>query len=123
VIGLTLQIDQQEIEDVKNDLNSAKQRVHLVIFQTNYSIDTKPSMHLITDYQTFINAKNKFNESDLQIVRDILPVTDNLACWAIVQHKLVSKDYEDKFEVIKQLEFFTNKVLLENKLPVNGPDF
>lgn len=120
MVILEIQITDEEIKHVKNDLNNAKKRVHLVIFRTNHSIDDKPSMSLITDYQTFLNAKNKFNHSDLKIIRDILPVTDNLARWAIMQNKLATHDYEEKAVIINKLAFFTNQVLLENKLPSNS---
>lgn len=116
---MALKLNKQQLSQIKQQLSATREESHLVIFK---SVAKQGGyMHMITDYNTFEQLKHSRPNIEMEIVRDIIPVTDNLAYWAVSQDTAGHMDPKDQNmqQVAMDIEQYTNKVLKENKLPEN----
>ena len=75
------------------------------------------TFYLITDYQRVIALKTKHKHVQIDIVQDIVPVTNRLAYWAVAQQAFTARPWDLAFQ--QQLLQCTNAVLQENHHPSN----
>ncbi|UQS84779.1 hypothetical protein MOO46_05910 [Apilactobacillus apisilvae] len=116
---MALELSKEQLSQIKQQLSATREQSHLVIFKT-----TDPQggfMHMITDYNTFENLKQARSNMQMEVVRDIIPITDSLAYWAVAQDTAGHMDPKDPNmqKVALDIEEYTNEVLKENKLPEN----
>jgi hypothetical protein len=103
-------------------LDEANKNSHFVIIQA-LSKKEHANIRMVTDWQNYLSMKSS-NEDNFQfeVIRDILPITDNLVYWAVAQQRLHSATQkgEPDEQVVDDLEYYTNKVMAENKLKVQS---
>ncbi|MEQ6217741.1 hypothetical protein ABMB44_02830 [Levilactobacillus brevis] len=118
--ALALQIDEQQLQAIRERMDEANQRAHFVIFQ---SVERKSGkvLRLITDIDSFRAIQEQHqDDSDMVIIQDIVPITDTLARWAVAENMAAQQG--DNAEVLADLERYTNEVLKENHQTVNPPE-
>ena len=114
-----IEITPQQLDQIKSQLNDAQMHSHFVIFES-YDPRTDDKLRMITDYQSYLKLKKQSNVRSMQIVRDIVPVTDDLAMWAISETEAArAQDSEDVAAILKEVDYYINRVLKDNKLPIN----
>ena len=118
--ALALQIDEQQLQAIRERMDEANQRAHFVIFQS-VERESGKVLRLITDIDSFraIQAQHQ-DDSDMVIIQDIVPITDTLARWAVAENMAAQQG--DNAEVLADLERYTNEVLKENHQTVNPPE-
>nr|WP_155430913.1 hypothetical protein [Secundilactobacillus folii] len=98
-------------------MDEANRTSHFVIFESTER-DSGDNLRLITDYDSFREIrKAHVDQADMRILQDIVPITDNLARWAIAESQ-AAHDNDDP-EVLADLERYTNAVLKENHIEMN----
>ena len=56
----------------------------------------------------------------MRIVRDIVPVSDDLAMWAISENEAArAQDSKAMSGILDEVNYYINQVLADNKLPKN----
>jgi hypothetical protein len=121
---MNLNLSSDDLQQIKEQLIKTQQTSHLIIFKS-VSPESGGILHMITNYDAFETIKKQRPALQMQIVRDIVPVTDNLAYWAVAQNmasQLASnadQNYENQTKAALKVEKYTNLVLAENKLPQN----
>lgn len=117
---MPLQLNKEQLKEIKQQLTNTQRQSHLVIFKS-VSPDSGGTLHMITNYGTFETLQKQRPELKMEIVRDIVPVTDSLAYWAVAQDTASHMQPSDPnaSEVALQVEKYTNDVLADNKLPQN----
>ena len=118
--ALALNIDDQQLQAIRERMDEANQRAHFVIFQ---SIEKRTGkvLRLITDIDSFRAIQEQHaDDSDMAIIQDIVPISDALARWAIAENMAAQQSSSES--VLADLEYYTNEVLKENKQAVNPPD-
>ncbi|KRK48586.1 hypothetical protein GPK34_04690 [Secundilactobacillus kimchicus] len=117
---MTIKAGPEEIEQVRQQLDSANRQSHFVIFESN-EMDYGGTLRMITDYDSFLRIQEKQTNADaMRIIQDIVPITDNLVKWAIAESDAARGAQSP--EALSDLEYYTDQVLLENQLPINPPD-
>ena len=118
--ALALQIDEQQLQAIRERMDEASQLAHFVIFQSVERGSGKV-LRLITDIDSFRAIQEQHqNDSDMVIIQDIVPITDTLARWAVAENMAAQQG--DNAEVLADLERYTNEVLKENHQTVNPPE-
>ncbi|CAI2696075.1 hypothetical protein AKUA2103_14100 [Apilactobacillus kunkeei] len=117
---MALQLNKEQLKQIKQQLTDTQKESHLVIFKS-VSPKSGGEIHMITNYGTFETLQKQRPELKMEIVRDIVPVTDSLAYWAVAQDTASHLQPNDPnaAEVALQVEQYTNNVLADNKLPQN----
>lgn len=115
-----IKITPQQLDEVKQQLNDDQMRSHFVIFET-YDPSTGETLRMITDYQSYLRIKKqRGSETPMRIVRDIVPVSDDLAMWAISENEAAQmRNSKEVANVLDEIDYYINKVLEDNKLPAN----
>ena len=118
--ALALQIDEQQLQAIRERMDEANQRAHFVIFQS-VERESGKVLRLITDIDSFRAIQEQHqDDSDMVIIQDIVPITDTLARWAVAENMAAQQG--DNAEVLVDLERYTNEVLKENHQTVNPPE-
>lgn len=118
--ALALQIDEQQLQAIRERMDEANQRAHFVIFQS-VERESGKVLRLITDIDSFRAIQEQHqDDSDMVIIQDIVPITDTLARWAVAENMAAQQG--DNSEVLADLERYTNEVLKENHQTVNPPE-
>lgn len=118
--ALELQIDEQQLQAIRERMDEANQRAHFVIFQS-VERESGKVLRLITDIDSFRAIQEQHqDDSDMVIIQDIVPITDTLARWAVAENMAAQQG--DNAEVLADLERYTNEVLKENHQTVNPPE-
>ncbi|MFC6207088.1 hypothetical protein [Levilactobacillus tongjiangensis] len=118
--ALALNIDDEQLQAIRERMDEANQRAHFVIFQS-VEKQTGKALRLITDIESFQSIEDQHQEdSDMTIIQDIVPITDALARWAVAENMAAQQG--DDTAVLADLEYYTNEVLKENHQAVNPPD-
>lgn len=118
--ALALQIDEQQLQAIRERMDEANQRAHFVIFQS-VERESGKVLRLITDIDNFRAIQEQHqDDSDMVIIQDIVPITDTLARWAVAENMAAQQG--DNAEVLADLERYTNEVLKENHQTVNPPE-
>lgn len=118
--ALALQIDEQQLQAIRERMDEANQRAHFVIFQS-VERESGKVLRLITDIDSFRAIQEQHqDDSDMMIIQDIVPITDTLARWAVAENMAAQQG--DNAEVLADLERYTNEVLKENHQTVNPPE-
>ncbi|HJD98606.1 hypothetical protein [Levilactobacillus brevis] len=118
--ALALQIDEQQLQAIRERMDEANQRAHFVIFQS-VERESGKVLRLITDIDSFRAIQEQHqDDSDMVIIQDIVPITDALARWAVAENMAAQQG--DNAEVLADLERYTNEVLKENHQTVNPPE-
>ncbi|WP_283679963.1 hypothetical protein [Lentilactobacillus sp. Marseille-Q4993] len=116
---MTVKLDEAEIVNLKKQLFEANRVSRFVIIQATTK-SNKTQTEIVTDYHNYKDIKEANSENfEFQILRDILPITNNLVYWAVAQqklHQLVEENSPDKDEAIDDLQYYTEKVMEENKV-------
>lgn len=114
---MTIKTNPEQINLLKSQMAEANRASHFVIFESTER-DSGDNLRLITDYQSFQEIrKAHVDQADMRILQDIVPITDNLAKWAIAESQ-AAHDNENP-EVLADLEQYTNAVLEENFIQAN----
>ncbi|ABJ65319.1 hypothetical protein LL936_09845 [Levilactobacillus brevis] len=117
---MALQIDEQQLQAIRERMDEANQRAHFVIFQS-VERESGKVLRLITDIDSFRAIQEQHqDDSDMVIIQDIVPITDTLARWAVAENMAAQQG--DNAEVLADLERYTNEVLKENHQTVNPPE-
>ena len=118
--ALALQIDEQQLQAIRERMDEANQRAHFVIFQS-VERESGKVLRLITDIDSFRAIQEQHHDdSDMVIIQDIVPISDTLARWAVAENMAAQQG--DNAEVLADLERYTNEVLKENHQTVNPPE-
>ncbi|PWG00557.1 hypothetical protein [Levilactobacillus bambusae] len=115
---MSINVTAAQLEMIKQQMSEANQQSHFVIFKT---IEKKTGriQRLITDHSSYEMIRRDHDEMELVIERDIVPITDALARWAVAENMAATNG--EQAQVGRDLEDCMNAVLVENKLPANGP--
>ncbi|MCH5464217.1 hypothetical protein [Levilactobacillus tujiorum] len=117
---LALNIDEQQLQAIRERMEEANQQAHFVIFQS-VEKRTGKVLRLITDIDSFRAIQEQHAaDSDMMIIQDIVPISDALARWAIAENMAAQQSANES--VLADLEYYTNEVLKENKQAINPPD-
>ena len=111
-----IKITPEQLDEIKSQLRDAQKHSHFVIFES-YHPDTNETFRMITDYQSYQKIKQQRNaQTPMRIARDIVPVTKNLAMWAISENQAAQGNAND---YLSEINYYINQVLKDNKLPAN----
>lgn len=117
---VALNINDQQLQIVRERIDEANQKSHFVIFQS-VEKDTGKVLRLITDVESFRTIQEQHrNDAQMAIIQDIVPITDTLARWAVAEN--LAAQQQDNADVLADLEDCTNDVLRENHQAENAPD-
>ncbi|AQW21250.1 hypothetical protein PL11_004570 [Lentilactobacillus curieae] len=116
---MTVSLDKDKIETLRQQLFEANRVSHFVIIEARAKV-SGATTEIVTDYNNYLNMRQENGASfDFSILRDILPITDNLVYWAVAQqklHSIVDEESPERDEAINDLEMYTQKVMEDNKL-------
>ncbi|GAK47474.1 hypothetical protein LOSG293_070130 [Secundilactobacillus oryzae JCM 18671] len=114
---MAMTTNREQLELVKQRISEANQKSHFVIFKS-VEHGKQATLRLITDYDSFqIIKKAHQDQAEMTIAQDIVPITDNLARWALAENAAATNPSDP--EVLQELEICTNDVLRENRLRTN----
>ncbi|GLB46034.1 hypothetical protein WR164_00130 [Philodulcilactobacillus myokoensis] len=114
-------INQNMIDAMKNNLNEAQRTSHFMIIQY-YDPDTQSGPYMITNYSDYIKimkkrAREQKHNFQLIVVRDIVPVNDDLARWAIEEQQLnMIGSGGNVSQKVQNVNKALDKVLMNNKI-------
>ncbi|GAY72558.1 hypothetical protein [Lentilactobacillus kosonis] len=116
---MTINLEPDRIEELRQQLFEANRISHFVIIEATAKVSGATTA-IVTDYQNYVNMQHENGDNfDFRILRDILPITDNLIHWAVAQqelHDLIDDDSNERDGLIDDLEHYTQLVMEENKL-------
>ncbi|KRM94161.1 hypothetical protein FC56_GL001108 [Lentilactobacillus senioris DSM 24302 = JCM 17472] len=113
---MTINLKTAELQSIKERLAQRNLESHFVIVLLR-SKETQEKMHIITDYESYrIMADQNYQLFDFQIVRDIVPITTNLAYWAYASDSLAEHPEDENQSILVDLDKYTELVLAENRL-------
>ncbi|KRM75933.1 hypothetical protein FC82_GL002094 [Secundilactobacillus collinoides DSM 20515 = JCM 1123] len=119
-MAVTIKTNPEQLAILRSQMDEANRKSHFVIFESTER-QSGDSLRLITDYESFREIQQEHgDQADMHILQDIVPITDNLAKWAIAESQAARAN--DDPSVLADLEHFTNEVLMENHLAVNKED-
>lgn len=119
--AVAINIDQDQLEAIRERMDEANQRAHFVIFKS-VERATGKVLRLITDIESFRTIRDQHqDDSDMTIIQDIVPITATLARWAVAEN-MAAQQQGDSAAVLADLEHYTNAVLQENHQAVNPPE-
>ena len=115
-----IKITPEQLDEIKSQLRDAQKHSHFVIFES-YHPDTNETFRMITDYQSYLKIrKHRSAKTPMRIVRDIVPVSDDLAMWAISENEAARvQDSKAMSGILDEVNYYINQVLADNKLPKN----
>lgn len=114
---MTIKTNPEQLSVLKTQMDEANRNSHFVIFEST-ELASGDALRLITDYESFREIQNVHqDQASMHILQDIVPITDNLAKWAIAENQAAQES--DNPEVLADLEHYTNEVLRENRLEEN----
>lgn len=114
---MTIKTNPEQLDLLKSQMDEANRTSHFVIFES-IELASGDHLRLITDYESFREIrKTHYDEAQMHILQDIVPITDNLAKWAIAESQATHES--DNPEVLADLELYTNEVLKENFIEIN----
>lgn len=114
---MTIKTNPEQLDMLKSQMDEANQKSHFVIFEST-EFSSGDNLRLITDYESFKEIRKAHaDQAKMHILQDIVPITDNLAKWAIAESKAAHQS--DDPEALADLEQYTNAVLQENYIKVN----
>ncbi|MCH5462852.1 hypothetical protein HC026_07500 [Lactobacillus sp. LC28-10] len=114
---MTIKTNPEQLDMLKSQMDEANQKSHFVIFEST-ELSSGDHLRLITDYDSFKDIRKAHaDRATMHILQDIVPITDNLAKWAIAESKAAHQN--DDPEALADLEHYTNAVLKENLIQVN----
>lgn len=117
---MALNINDQQLEIVRERIDEANQKAHFVIFQSVEKATGKV-LRLITDIDSFrAIQKQHSDDAEMSIIQDIVPITDTLARGAVAEN--LAAQQQDNATILADLETCTNDVLTENYHAANAPD-
>ena len=120
VNGMALNMNDQQLAMVREQIGEANQRAHFVIFRS-VERATGKILRLITDIDSFHTIQEQHHDdAQMEIVQDIVPITDALARWAVAENMAAQQQNDP--EVLADLERYTNAVLKENYQSENRDD-
>ncbi|EHO45333.1 hypothetical protein [Lentilactobacillus kisonensis] len=117
---MAIKLDPDQIKVLKAQLSEANKNSHFVIIEA-FSKEEHSGVRMVTDWDNYLNMRTSNKDNlQFQIIRDILPITDNLVYWAVAQQNLhvATQKGEQNEQAIDDLAYYTNKVMEENKLKV-----
>ncbi|MCY9805938.1 hypothetical protein OXT66_00055 [Lentilactobacillus senioris] len=113
---MTINLQTAELQTIKERLAQRNAESHFVIVLL-HSKETQEKMHIITDYESYrIMADQNRQLFEFKIVRDIVPITENLAYWAYASDNLAEHPENENQSILADLDKYTELVLAENKL-------
>ncbi|GAX01679.1 hypothetical protein [Secundilactobacillus silagei] len=114
---MAIKTNPEQLAMLKSQMDEANQKSHFIIFEST-ELDSGDNLRLITDYDSFKEIrKAHVDQAKMHILQDIVPITDNLAKWAIAESKAANQN--DDPETLADLEHYTNAVLKENRIKLN----
>ncbi|MDM7516806.1 hypothetical protein QUF07_08760 [Lentilactobacillus sp. TOM.63] len=119
---MAIKLDSDQVKVLKAQLSEANKNSHFVIIEA-FQKDEHTGARMVTDWNNYVNMKTTNKENfQFRIIRDILPITDNLVYWAVAQQNLhaATQKGQQNEQVIDDLEYYTNKVMEENKVKSSG---
>lgn len=120
VKNVALNINDQQLQVVRERIGEANQKAHFIIFQS-VEDDSGKALRLITDIDSFRTIQEQHaDDAQMVIIQDIVPITDTLARWAVAENMAAQQQNDP--EVLADLEKYTNAVLTENHQEPNAPD-
>lgn len=112
-----LKITPEQLANVKAQMKEQQKRSHFVIIGM-LDPKTNEPVRMVTDYQSYL--KTQKDHQPVKLVRDIVPITDNVAMWAITENEVATAQNEkESMELLKEIDFYINQILKDNKLPSN----
>ncbi|MEJ6400040.1 hypothetical protein [Nicoliella lavandulae] len=115
-------MNQEQLDQVKAQLEKAQQVSHFVIFETK-DPDSDDVVRMITDYNAFQNMKQaRKRDIPMKIIRDFIPITDAMARWAVAEHDAATASMGNNpnlDELVQTMDERINEVLIENKIEPN----
>jgi len=116
---VAINLEPDRIEELRQQLFEANRISHFVIIEATAKVSGATTA-IITDYQNYVNMQDENGDNfEFKILRDILPITDNLIHWAVAQqdlHDMMDDESDERDELIDDLEHYTQLVIEENKL-------
>lgn len=115
---MAIKLDPEQLKELKQQLFVANRRSHFVIIMA-ISKKENTGVRMVTDWNNYLNMKSTNSDKfEFHVIRDILPITDNLVYWAVAQQNLHNAQIkgDQNEQVVDDLEYYTNKVMLENKV-------
>lgn len=115
---MAIKLDPEQLKELKQQLFVANRRSHFVIIMA-ISKKENTGVRMVTDWNNYLNMKSTNSDKfEFHVIRDILPITDNLVYWAVAQQNLHNAQIKgnQNEQVVDDLEYYTNKVMLENKV-------
>ncbi|KRM41733.1 hypothetical protein FEZ41_12250 [Lentilactobacillus parafarraginis] len=115
---MAIKLNAEQIKQLKQQLFVANRSSHFVII-TAISKNENTAVKMVTDWNNYLNMKSSNSDKfDFHVIRDILPITDNLVYWVVAQQNLHTAQAQgDQSEaIVNDLEYYTNKVMVENKV-------
>ncbi|ORN33519.1 hypothetical protein [Lentilactobacillus parabuchneri] len=115
---MAIELKPEQVKQLKEQLAEANRNSHFVIISA-ISKKEHSGVDMVTDWNNYLNMKSTNGDNfDFRIIRDILPITDNLVYWAVAQQNLHSATVQgDQDEqAVDDLEFYTGKIMEENKV-------
>ncbi|GAF37698.1 hypothetical protein [Lentilactobacillus farraginis] len=119
---MAIKLDPEQIKQLKQQLFVANRSSHFVIIMA-ISKKENTGVRMVTDWNNFLNMKmTNSDKFEFHVIRDILPITDNLVYWAVAQQNLHTAQMQGNpnEQVVDDLEYYTNKVMIENKVQTTG---
>lgn len=114
---MALNINEQQLQIVRERIDEANQKSHFVIFQS-VEKETGKVLRLITDVESFRTIQKQHqDDAQMEIIQDIVPITDTLARWAVAEN--LAAQQQDNATILADLETCTNAVLEENHQAAN----
>lgn len=117
---MAIKLGAEQIQQLKDQLAEANRNSHFVIISA-VSRQEHSHVNMVTDWNNFLNMKSTNADNfDFHVIRDILPITTNLVYWAVAQQNLhtATQQGDQDEQAVDDLEFYTNKVMEENKVRV-----
>ncbi len=115
---MAIQLDPERIDQLRQQLSEANRSSHFVIIEA-LPRDEHAGVKMVTDWNNYLNMKSTNSDKfEFRIIRDILPITDNLVYWAVAQQELHTSQMQgqENESVVDDLEYYTDKVMKENKV-------
>lgn len=119
---MTINISNEEMPQIKQQLSEANRQSHFVIVELT-SRETHETIHVVSDYHNYRRMREQnVDVFDFKIVRDILPITDNLAYWAKASDLIASLPDDQKVNALDDLDLYSSAVMAENYVDTTGEE-
>lgn len=113
---MTISLQAEEIQAIKEQLAQRNIQSHFVIVLLS-SKKTQERLHIITDYESYrIMEEQNHQAFDFKVVRDIVPITENLIYWAYASNQLAEHPEDENKSLLAEIDRYTGLVLTENRI-------